>query len=446
MNREILILYWLDTFYLMKNTFAILSLGLFSTQLHAKDTATQSLDSAANAGKVMLFNGKDLTGWKGAGYAVKDGVITCTPKGKNLITEQEYSNYVFSFEFKLPPGGNNGIAVHYPGMGDPAYTGMEIQVLDDTHPKYAKLKPYQFHGGIYTLKEAKHGHLKPVGEWNKETITVNGNHIIVELNGVIINEANLDDLAAKNPKHNGVKRRSGHIGFCGHGDPVQFRNVSIIDTTLPEADLKGFTSLFNGKDLTGWKQDQGHIGHWQPRGDVLYYDSKSTAEDKNLWTEKSYKDFTLALDWRWAETTAKTLMRPVLDQATGGTKVGADGKPIMKKVIELDSGIYLRGNNRSQVNLWNWPCGSGEVYGYRMNKKHSQEIRAALVPTVNADHPIGAWNRMLITMKGDRLTVVLNGKTVIEKAQLPGVPETGPIALQHHGTALEFKNISIKEH
>jgi len=114
-------------------------------------------------------------------------------------------------------------------------------------------------------------------------------------------------------------------------------------------------------------------------------------------------------------------------------------------VIELDSGVYLRGNNRSQVNLWNWPCGSGEVYGYRTNNKFSQEIRAALVPKVNADHPIGAWNRMLITMKGDRLTVVLNGKTVIEKAQLPGVPSTGPIALQHHGSALEFKNISIKE-
>lgn len=436
----------------MKNTLTIISLGLLCSQLHAKDTlvstsdSTDSLDSAVNAGKIELFNGKDLTGWKGTGYKVQDGVITCTPQGKNLITEKEYSNYVFSFEFKLPPGGNNGIAVHYPGEGDPAYEGMEIQVLDDTAPKYAKLKPYQFHGGIYTLKEAKHGHLKPLGEWNKETITVNGNHIIVELNGVIVNEANLDDLSAKNPKHKGIKRRSGHVGFCGHGDPVQFRNVSIIDTTLPELDLTGFKPLFNGKDLSGWKQDQGHIGHWQPRGKVLYYDSKSTAKDKNLWTEKSYKDFTLALDWRWAETTAKTIMRPVLDQTTGGTKAGPDGKPIMKKVIELDSGIYLRGNNRSQVNLWNWPCGSGEVYGYRMNRKLSQEIRAALVPKVNADHPIGAWNRMLITMKGELLTVVLNGKTVIENAQLPGVPATGPIALQHHGSALEFKNISIKEH
>lgn len=396
--------------------------------------------------QITLFNGKDLTGWTGEGYEVKDGTIICTPKGKNLITEKTYSNYVFSFEFKLPPGGNNGIAIHYPGTGDPAYKGLEIQVLDDTAPKYKDLNPYQFHAGIYTLKEAKHGHLKPVGEWNKETITVNGNHIIVELNGIIVNEANLDELAVKNPKHKGVKRRSGHVGFCGHGDPVAFRNITLTDTSLHKVDLTGFTPLYNEKDLTGWSDDPGHVGHWQPRGKVLYYDSKSTAKDKNLWTAKKYKDTTLVLDWRWAETSANKRLRPVLDPKTGEAKKDEHGKDIQLKVIELDSGIYFRGNNRSQVNLWNWPCGSGEVYGYRMNKKLSQEIRAALVPKVRADHPIGAWNRMEITLIGDRLNVDLNGKKVIIDALLPGVPAEGAIALQHHGSALEFKNIYIKEH
>ena len=282
--------------------------------------------ASVQAAPEPIFNGKDLTGWKGTGYVVKDGTIVCTPKGGNLITEKEYSNYVFSFEFKLPPGGNNGIAIHYPGKGNPSLTGMEIQVLDDTATKYKNLKPYQFHAGIYTLKEAKHGHLKPVGEWNKETITVNGNHVIVELNGVIVNEGNLDDLAAKHPEHKGVKRRKGHIGFCGHKDPVAFRNISIVDTTLPEVDLTGFSKLYNGKDLSGWSQDKGHVGHWQPRGDVLYYDSKSTAKDKNLWTEKSYGDFTFVADWRWAETSTRLLMRPELDTTTGGTKKDANGK------------------------------------------------------------------------------------------------------------------------
>ena len=122
---------------------------------------------------VSLFNGKDFTGWGGKGkveeqgYTVKDGVIVSTPKCRFLITEKEYTNYVFEFEFKLSPGANNGLGIHYPGEGDPAYTGLELQILDNTHEKYADLKDYQFHGGLYTLKAAKKGHLKPVGEWNK---------------------------------------------------------------------------------------------------------------------------------------------------------------------------------------------------------------------------------------------------------------------------------------
>ncbi|MGB0775114.1 MAG: 3-keto-disaccharide hydrolase, partial [Akkermansiaceae bacterium] len=215
--------------------------------------------AAAKEKSVSLFNGKDLTGWQGVGYEVKDGAIICTPKGRNLMTKKVYTNYIFEFEFKLPPGGNNGIGIHYPGKGNPAFTGMEVQVLDNTAKKYSKLKDYQFHGGLYTLKAAKKGHLKPVGEWNKEKITVNGSKVTVELNGTVINEADLDVLAKKYPKHAGVKRRSGHITFCGHGDPVQFRGMKI--TELAEnknaagalnTPPKGFTALFNGTDLKGW--------------------------------------------------------------------------------------------------------------------------------------------------------------------------------------------------
>ncbi len=401
----------------------------------------------SNAGdKVALFNGKDLTGWTGDGYEVKDGAIYCTPNGKNLTSVKTYSNYVLEFEFKLPPAGNNGLGIHYTGEGDPAYTGMEVQILDDTSPTYKDLKVYQFHGGLYTLKAAKGANLKPLGEWNTKKITVNANHVIIELNGKVINEANLDDLAKEFPKHTGVKRREGFICFCGHGDPVAYRNINITDTTLPETDRTGFTKLYNEKDLAGWRDDKGHIGHWIPKGEVLHYDGKSEAKEKDLWTAKSYKNFTLVFDWRWADSSAKMLMRPVLDPATGETKKDQDGKDMTEEVIELDSGIYMRGNNKSQVNLWNWPCGSGEVYGYRMDKTLSQELRAALVPKVRADHPIGAWNRMEINLIGEKLNVVLNGKKVLENAKLPGVPAEGGIALQHHGSALEFKHIYIKEH
>jgi hypothetical protein len=148
-----------------------------------------------------------------------------------LMTDEEFTDYVLEFEFKLTSGANNGLGIHYPGKGNPAYTGMEIQVLDNTHPKYAKLKDYQFHGGLYTLVAAKKGHLKPVGEWNKEVVTVKGPNVKVELNGTVIMEANLDDLNKSHPKHEGAKRRSGKLCFCGHGDVVSYRNLRIKKTS-----------------------------------------------------------------------------------------------------------------------------------------------------------------------------------------------------------------------
>jgi len=199
--------------------------------------------SSAFAGEfVDLFNGKDFTNWgaagktEQAGYEVKDGAITSTKKCRILKTEEQYSNYVLQFEFKLTPGANNGLGVHYPGQGDAAYTGMEIQILDNTHPKYANLKDYQFHGGLYTLVAAKKGHLKPVGEWNKEIVTIDGPKVKVELNGTVIMEANLDEINKSKPKHQGAKRREGHIAFCGHGDIVSFKNIKIKELPAKKAE------------------------------------------------------------------------------------------------------------------------------------------------------------------------------------------------------------------
>ena len=174
---------------------------------------------------VSLFNGKDLTGWKKANYLVEDGVLVC--KGGHLVTEKQFSNYIFEFDFLLPPGGNNGLGIHYPGTGNPAYSGMELQILDNTHPKYAKLKDYQYHGSLYTLQAAKRGHLKPVGEWNHEKVTINGPLVKVELNGTVILDANLDELNKEKPKHKGAQRRSGHLCFCGHGAGIKFKDITI---------------------------------------------------------------------------------------------------------------------------------------------------------------------------------------------------------------------------
>ena len=139
------------------------------------------------------------------------------------------------------------------------------------------------------------------------------------------------------------------------------------------------------------------------------------------------------------------MKRPVI-LPNGEPALNDDVSP---KEIEVDdagdSGIYLRGNSKSQVNIWCWPVGSGEVYGYRTDKAQPAEVRAAATPRVKADNPPGQWNRFFITMKGDRLSVVLNGQTVLENAQLPGVPTQGPIALQHHDGPIQFSNVFIRE-
>ncbi len=385
-----------------------------------------------------LFNGTDLSGWKGEGYVVEDGTIVCTPQGKNLMTEETFANYVLDMEFKLTPGSNNGLGIHYPGTGNPAFTGMEVQILDSTHPKYADLKDYQFHGGLYTLAAAKQGFLKPVGEWNQQRVTVMGPTVKVELNDQIILRANLDDLAARHPEHEGVKRRSGHIGFLGHGDRVAFRKIHIgeLPPIANEAGVKaaGYTRIFDGKSLQGWKHTP-ETRNWYVTNGILKHDGKP-GPIQDLWTEKSYKDFTLVFDWRWSGR-GPVKSQPIVQ--ADGTQQGA------AEIEEFDSGIYLRGNTKSQVNLWNWNVGSGEVYGYRTDPKMPAEVKAAVTPKVRADLPYGEWNRTMITLVGDRLTVSLNGRVVINNAQLPGIPAEGPVGLQHHGSAIDFANIWILE-
>lgn len=388
-----------------------------------------------------IFNGKDLSGWSGDGYIIENGAIVCTPQGRVLTTDHRFANYVLDFEFMLSEGANNGLGIHYPGTGDPAYTGIELQVLDNSAEKYKDLKPFQFHGSIYTMAPAKKGALKPVGEWNLQRVVVNGNEVKIELNGKEITHADLGQLQQKFPKHAGVKRRAGHLAFCGHGDKVSFRKLRICEIRPGANDAgvrsAGFTPLSVGEGLKSWKVEAGSEDHWVMFNDIIKYDGRSTAKEKNLWSKESYKDFTLVFDWRWTGKGAMT-KRPVL---------GADGNETGEtvEVEELDSGIYLRGSSKSQVNLWNWPVGSGEVYGYRTDKKQSAEVRAGVTPKKKADKPLGEWNRTMITLKGDRLSVTLNDVTVIENAQLPGIPAEGPIGLQHHGHSIDFSNVWIKE-
>jgi len=192
-------------------------------------------------GYVTVFNGKDLAGWvyggtrespakSGKGYQVDGGVLFCTEHdGGMLFTEKEYGDFIFSFEFKLEPNANNGIGIRSPLQGDPAYVGMEVQILDDSGSDYKNLRPAQYHGSIYDVVPAKRGSLKPVGEWNQEEITAHGRHVTVVLNGNTIVDANLDDVKDEKvlKKHPGLARTRGHIGLLGHGTRVEFRNMKV---------------------------------------------------------------------------------------------------------------------------------------------------------------------------------------------------------------------------
>ena len=220
----------------------------------------------------------------------------------------------------------------------------------------------------------------------------------------------------------------------------------------------GFQALFNGKDLDGWIIPKGDNGHWKVKDGVIDYDARSESRgDKCLWSQKPYRDFILHVDWRLKTDSGYRHGVPII-LVDGSHKRGPDGKEETVEIEDVDSGVYLRGSSDSQVNIWMWPIGSGEVYGYRTNPKMPAEVRAGVTPKKNADRPRGEWNTFIITMKGDRLSVQLNGEEVIHNALLPGVPKEGPIALQHHGSMdpktgkwiappslVQFRNIFIKE-
>ena len=182
-------------------------------------------------GFVSLFNGVDLKGWVGNtnGYKAVEGVLVCQlkkSKGAKIYTAKEYADFIFQFEFKLTPGANNGVGIRAPLTGNPSKNAFEIQILDDSAKKYAKIKPAQFHGSIYKRAAAKRGHLKPVGQWNKQEIRAEKNLITVILNGVrIVDRA--DVARYKKPA-------KGHVCFLGHGSQVEFRNIRIKDLSPPK--------------------------------------------------------------------------------------------------------------------------------------------------------------------------------------------------------------------
>jgi hypothetical protein len=211
----------------------VLVAGLSSS--YAADVPIEELRGKDPEGFQPVFNGKDFEGWAGPidNYEVRDGAIVCKPgQGGTIFTKECYSDFIVRLEFNLPPGGNNGLAIRYPGEGNTAYIGMcELQVLDDNYEKARNttIDLRQAHGSAYGMVAARRGFQRPPGEWNYQEVTVVGSKIKVELNGTVILDCDLADVKEfmGGSPHPGKDRTEGHFGFAGHSDPVMFRNIAV---------------------------------------------------------------------------------------------------------------------------------------------------------------------------------------------------------------------------
>ncbi|UCC98246.1 MAG: DUF1080 domain-containing protein [Phycisphaerales bacterium] len=403
---------------------------------------------------VPLFNGRILDGWVNVNCApetwtVRDGMIICTgiPTGV-LRTEKQYENYILELEWRhIKQRGNAGLFIHsdpVTAVGQPFTRSIELQIMDGNAGDMfsihgATMTPDKPHPRGSARSLPSEDRMNPTGQWNHYRVESRDGTATLAVNGKVVTRG-----YHLNP-------RKGYICLESEGSEIHFRNIRIreLPGADPPADVvaqqdRGLRCLYNGLDLRGWKQTPGHEGHWRARNWILDYDGKSEAKDKNLWTEQEFGDFVLIVDWRLPGKPKIDHVPVVLPDGSEAT--GADGKPLTAAVMDAgDSGIYLRGSSKSQINIWNWPVGSGEIWGYRKDEKMPAQVRRAATPILNADHPVGRWNRFEITAIGDKVSIVLNGKTVIREAQLPGLPERGPIALQHHGDRIQFANIYIKE-
>lgn len=219
---------------------------------------------------------------------------------------------------------------------------------------------------------------------------------------------------------------------------------------------EGYISLFNGKDLSGWVIPEGDNGHWSVIDGVIDYDARSEAPgSKDIWTEKEFTDFKLHIEWRFKGYGDHLFPLPTI-LPDGEYLRDENGRIIEPPGPNSDSGILLKGVG--QANLWCWSVGSGELWSVRTNTDMPAEVRAAAVPSENADQPVGQWNSFDIIVRGERITVINNGIIVIDNALYPGLDVKGPIGMQHHGgvnektgklqgasSLVQFRNIWIKE-
>ena len=406
---------------------------------------------------IDLFNGKNLDGWINVNtdkttWRAENQMIRCTGKPTGLLrTKEVYENFILECEWRHnSPNGNAGIFVWsdpLPFPGVPFARAVEVQVMLGL-----ETENYTSEGDIFSIWGATMTPDRPhpqgwarclpseprtngAGKWNHYRITCLDGTISLAVNGKIVS-GGFDC----NP-------RTGHICLESEGSSIDFKNIrlkKLSKNTSPFAKQANhsadFKPLFNGLNLSNWIIPEEHANNWKVEGTKIVHNGSGG----DLWSKKTFTNFDLICDWRWSGPHQGNQKRWII-LPSGEYAVNENGERATVSIEERDSGIYLRGSSKSQINIWSWPIGSGEVWGYRTDKSLPKSIKKDVTPRTRADKPPGEWNRFFIKMRQDKLTVVLNGKTVIYNASLPNIPQSGPIGLQSHGSGIEFSNILIRE-
>jgi len=423
-----------------------------------------------------VFNGKDFTGWTGdlGNYEVVDGAIACKEgKGGAIFTEKEYSDFVARLEFKLPPGGNNGLAIRYSGEGQPHLEGLELQVLDSEDPKYATLDPRQYHGSVYGLVAALRGYLRPTGEWNFQQVTVRGSKVKVELNGFTILDADLTEV--KESKDGavppGAKRKSGHFGFAGHNDPVAFRNISIRelpgdpakppsrDTAVSPTD--GPIKLCNGRNMEGfypWIRDSNYA---DPKKVFTIEDGMIHISGDGyggLVTNRNYRDYHLIVEFKWGEKTwgdrvdrardsgllvhgwgpdggynntwMASIEAQIIEGGVGDILVLTGSDPVTGQVLPTSLTAEIT-KDRDGEKVWKKggeriTLSSGRINWFGRDVDWADKI--GFRGKDDVESPFGEWTRMEVIADAGHLLYKVNGVVVNEAFEAK--PDFGKLVLQ----------------
>ncbi len=453
---------------------------LFFRELYVREIpaaeANEILAAEAADGFQQIFNGRDFSGWQGAleNCEIIDGAIVWKPgKGGTVFTDKQYTDFIARMEFKLPPAGNNGIAVRYSGKGTANQGGIELQVLDSEHPKYAKLDPRQYHGSAYGLVPAHRGYLRPTGQWNFQQVTMRGSKLKVELNGTTILDADLSGVkeSKDGPVNPNASRKLGYFGFGGHNDPVAFRNLSIRElpgepasppareTAIRPTD--GPIELFNGRNLEGfypWLRDSKYA---DPKKIFTVHDGLLHISGDGyggLITNRSYRDYHLILEFKWGEKTWGDRVDRARDSGLLVHAWGPDGgfnntwmAAIEAQIIEGGVGDILVltgsdpvtgqplpvsltaeiGKDRDGEKVWKKGAERVTLSSGRINWFGRDEDWADKIDfrgKRDVESPFGEWTRLEVIADGGHLLYKVNGVVVNEGFEAK--PDFGKLVLQ----------------